>query len=81
MGVILNRQANIKVKQIWQHVSDAPCRTDALIHLGGPCEGPLMAVHSDESLSDMEIDTGLYLSTESEKLLGRNRIGDPGRLG
>jgi putative transcriptional regulator len=68
LGVILNRATNTTVKQLWEAVNESPCVNELPLHLGGPVEGPLMAVHRDESLSEIEIIPGAYFSAEPAKL-------------
>ena len=46
MGLVINRPTKTTVAEAWRQVSEAPARREALIHLGGPCRGPLMAVHA-----------------------------------
>jgi putative transcriptional regulator len=36
--------------------------------LGGPCEGPLVALHTDEFLLEMVVLNGLYFCAGKEKL-------------
>ena len=40
-GVVLNRPSNTLLKEVWSNVSETPCTTEAVIHHGGPCPGPL----------------------------------------
>ena len=67
-GVVLNRPSNTLLKEVWSNVSETPCTTDALIHHGGPCPGPLMAVHKEEFLAESEVLPNLYFATDKEKL-------------
>lgn len=67
-GVILNRGMTATVKEVWQQVSHTDCHTEAPLYLGGPVEGPLMAVHRDESLSELAVLPGVYVSTGRDSL-------------
>jgi putative transcriptional regulator len=67
-GVIVNRRMTASVKQIWEQVSEEPCQCDAPLHMGGPVEGPLMALHADEELSEMAVLSGVFVSTGREML-------------
>lgn len=67
-GVILNRRMTASVKQIWEQVSEGPCQCAAPLHMGGPVEGPLMALHGEEELSEMSVLSGVYVSTGREML-------------
>ena len=53
MGLVLNRPTKTSVSEAWKQVSEAPCPTTGLIHLGGPCRGPLMAIHGDPALGEI----------------------------
>ncbi len=68
LGLILNRQTTASFQEAWSQVSDVPCHRDGLIFLGGPCEGPLVALHTDESLLELEVMPGLYFCAGKEKL-------------
>jgi putative transcriptional regulator len=67
-GVVLNRPSDTTLKEVWGNVSETPCETTALVHHGGPCPGPLMAVHTEEFLAESEILPNLYFASDREKL-------------
>lgn len=68
LGLILNRRTEADLKQTWSKLSDVPCHREASIFLGGPCEGPLVALHTNEFLLEMEVMPGLYFSAGKDKL-------------
>ncbi|OYV86044.1 MAG: hypothetical protein B7Z73_12445, partial [Planctomycetia bacterium 21-64-5] len=53
---------------IWEQISEGPCDCQAPLHMGGPVEGPLMALHGDVSLSEMVVLPEVYVSTGREML-------------
>jgi putative transcriptional regulator len=67
-GLILNRPSDTPLKSVWNKVSETPCTTEAIIHHGGPCPGPLMAVHREEFLAESEVIPNLYFAADREKL-------------
>ena len=67
-GLILNRPTETRVREVWGKVSESECRTDERLHVGGPVEGPLMALHTDELVMEMEILPGIYFSANRDKL-------------
>jgi putative transcriptional regulator len=67
-GLVLNRRLNATLRQIWKQVSQQPCRCEAALYLGGPVEGPLMAIHTEGELSEIEIVEGLFFSAGGENL-------------
>jgi len=68
LGVVLNRIADQSVGQLWAEVSNAPCTSEQKINLGGPVSGPLLAVHTNSQLSEIEIVAGVYLAARKEHL-------------
>ncbi len=68
LGLILNRPTSAQLKDAWSQVSDVPCHRDAPLFLGGPCEGPLVALHTHEFLLEIEVMSGLYFCASKEKL-------------
>jgi putative transcriptional regulator len=68
LGLILNRRTPADFQQVWSKVSDVPCHQAAPLFLGGPCEGPLVALHTQEYLLEIEVLPGLYFTSGKEKL-------------
>ena len=66
LGVILNRPLKITIQTAWEQISEGPCHADGFLHQGGPCEGPLMVLHTRKALSQVEVLPGLYFSTEKD---------------
>jgi hypothetical protein len=67
-GIVLNRPSGKMVEEIWDHVSDQPCNKNRPINVGGPVAGPLIAVHTEPALGDLELGSGIYFSTDKTKL-------------
>ena len=68
LGLVLNRPTKAHINEVWSQISDTPCVSSAVIHLGGPVEGPLMALHQDELLSDASVASGIYFTPEPAKI-------------
>jgi putative transcriptional regulator len=68
LGVILNRPLSATIKEVWDKVSDEPCASEEPLRFGGPCEGPLMALHTRQTLAETEVIPGVFLGVEPEKL-------------
>lgn len=76
LGLVLNRPLETTVSEAWEQVNDDGCSVEGVLHQGGPCEGPLMVVHTDHSLSEVEVRPGLYFSTQRdsvEQLVSMNK--------
>jgi putative transcriptional regulator len=67
-GVVLNRPSDFTIGEIWEKVGEAPCDSLDPLNLGGPVEGPLMAVHAEAECSESEILPGVYLATQKDYL-------------
>ncbi|MEX0979357.1 MAG: YqgE/AlgH family protein [Pirellulales bacterium] len=68
LGLILNRRTSAQLKEAWGQLSDVPCHREASIFLGGPCDGPLVALHTHEFLLEIEVMPGVYFSAGKDKL-------------
>ena len=67
MGLVLNRPTPLAVCEALRHSDDAgdtECETEEVLYQGGPCEGPLMALHGDKDLAQDEVAQGVYLATD-----------------
>lgn len=67
-GVVLNHPSEISVGEVWKKVSDNPCDNLDPVNVGGPVEGPLMAIHSEQECAEDRILPGVYFATQKELL-------------
>ena len=67
-GVVLNRPSSTRLKDVWSKISQTPCATNELLYVGGPVQGPLLALHCNSELSQVEAIPGVYVSTDSTEL-------------
>lgn len=67
-GVILNRPLPSTVGEIWELITNEPCDDPQPVLLGGPVEGPLMALHTQPDCSEREILPGVHFATDKEHL-------------
>ena len=68
LGLVLNRPLKTSIKQACEQALEIPCELDGPLYQGGPCEGPLMVVHTHETQSDIEVFPGVYFTTDREKI-------------
>src|SRR5260370_42187861 len=68
MGLVVNRPTKTTLAEAWKQVSQAPCPMNGLIYLGGPCRGPLMALHADTQQSEIGGVAGLHFSAGPDKI-------------
>ena len=68
LGVILNRPTDVTVADVWEKVAEEPCESLEVIRIGGPVQGPLMAIHSQMSCCETQILPGVYFATQRDYL-------------
>lgn len=68
LGLIINRPLATTVREAWRQVAEGPCSVEGQLYQGGPCEGPLMVVHTDRRASDLQILPGLHFSTDRDSI-------------
>src|SRR5205814_2997514 len=49
LGLILNHPLEMTIANAWEQVSEMPCEATGVLHQGGPCDGPLMVLHTEAS--------------------------------
>src|SRR5438876_10549654 len=55
MGLILNRPLETTIQEVCSQQLDLTCAVDGPLHLGGPCEGPLMILHTRQLDAQVEV--------------------------
>jgi putative transcriptional regulator len=68
LGLTLTRPIPKSVQDLWREVGGGPCSSERSVFLGGPVAGPLMAVHREPSLAELEILPGLFFCASRENL-------------
>lgn len=68
LGLVINRPLEMTLADAWRQVSETPCNAEALLHQGGPCEGPLTALHGEEEDIQLAVCIGVHFSSEREAL-------------
>lgn len=67
-GVVLNRPSNMQLEEVIEEARGRrPDRCDA-IYLGGPVEGPLLALHAQENLGE-PCDDDIWLTSDDDHLM------------
>ena len=64
-GVILNRPGDKTVDEVWELIDKEPPGCDLSVHVGGPVPGPLIALHTQQELSDQQVLPGLYVTAQA----------------
>ena len=64
-GVVLNKPGNQQLRSAWLQMTGASDGEQSLVH-GGPIGGPVLAIHQDHELAELEIPGGVFVSSKSE---------------
>ena len=67
-GVILNRPSDVTIAKVWDEVAKEPSESQDFVQIGGPVEGPLIALHSSLSLAEIPVVDGVFLSMGRDNL-------------
>ena len=74
-GLILNRPSDSPVSAVWEKVAGERCDCQDWVLVGGPVQGPLIALHSSIALSETQVlpagdesSLPVYISLERENL-------------
>lgn len=67
-GLVLNQPSGQRVKDLWDQVASGECQLEGPLCIGGPVEGPLLAVHADAALSEREIVPGVYFASQRDSI-------------
>jgi putative transcriptional regulator len=68
LGVIINQQISTTMTDLAGKVFVDDFEWDKPISLGGPVASSLMVLHTDESMADQEIISGVYITAEGSKV-------------
>lgn len=68
IGVVLNRPLDVTVSDACADAIPGASSVEAPLHLGGPCEGPLIALHGDPGCGGDEVIPGVHFSRDQEEI-------------
>ena len=67
-GLVLNRPTEESIQSIWEKVHGAPCAATQLIQAGGPVPGPLVALHREPAVGELQVLPGVWCSMQGEAI-------------
>lgn len=68
MGLVLNRPMGLSIEQVWDDVGTGECGKSGPVYQGGPCEGPMMLLHTHPEASQIDVCDGVCFATESDRV-------------
>jgi putative transcriptional regulator len=69
LGLVLNRPGNQSLDSMWDDLVDGACPQDLAVLVGGPLEGPLLALHADSTLAERGIVPGVFLAMRKDLIV------------
>ncbi|QNN20851.1 YqgE/AlgH family protein [Planctomycetales bacterium ZRK34] len=75
MGLILNRKTDAVLADALEALDDPSINLEVPLCVGGPCQGPLMVLHTDAGASDAHVIGDVHFSTEREHVESLLRNG------
>lgn len=68
-GLIVNRPTEHTISSVLEKAANKSFARPGSLHYGGPVDGPLVALHDQRDLADMDCANGVFLTTERDHLL------------
>jgi putative transcriptional regulator len=67
-GVVINRPQRKTLQELWREVGSSPCHSRQPIYLGGPVPGPLLSLHAQPKLGEVELAPGVFFAAKKQHL-------------
>lgn len=67
-GLILNRPLDVSLRDVLLKSLDEETEIEGMLYQGGPCEGPVMALHDDPARSQIDVQGEIYFTTERQDI-------------
>jgi putative transcriptional regulator len=68
LGVVVNRPLTKTIQELWREVGSAPCHSRQPVYMGGPVPGPLLSLHTQSALAEMEPAPGVFFAAKKPHL-------------
>jgi putative transcriptional regulator len=68
LGLVITRPLELAVADVLEKALERPFDIEDSLYLGGPCEGPLMALHDYAAASDINPTQGVHFASKRETL-------------
>ena len=69
LGLVLNRPGAERLDSIWDEEAHGPCPSDLAVMNGGPLEGPLLALHGVQAMTERDIVPGVFLAMRKKLVI------------
>jgi putative transcriptional regulator len=68
LGLVVNRPAPLPFHKVWEQLCKEPCPTEVELFVGGPCGGPLMALHASSELGEIDVTEELHFTADIQHI-------------
>jgi putative transcriptional regulator len=68
VGLVLNRPLQMTIAEAFKQISEESYPIEGMLHQGGPCEGPLMVLHTQADAGESQVLDSVFLTTEKSKI-------------
>ena len=55
-------------RSVCEELGESPCDSQQLVNAGGPSDGPVMALHTQESFADLRVVPGVFLAIQKDNV-------------
>ena len=68
-GIVLNKPSEVPLEEIWPELDEQEfVRANELVNIGGPCDGPVVALHSCPECTEVSVLPGVSMAVQSNNL-------------
>ncbi|MEL7496420.1 MAG: YqgE/AlgH family protein [Planctomycetota bacterium] len=67
-GLVLNKPSDVQVNSVWDELDAKNAHAEKLINIGGPCEGPLIAIHNSLAFAEFPLIPGVAMTVGIDNL-------------
>ena len=68
-GIVLNKPSEVQLEEIWPELDEEQfVRSNELVNIGGPCEGPVVALHTCPDCTEVSVLPGVSMAVKSNNL-------------
>ena len=68
-GIVLNKPSEVPLEDVWPELDEAEfSRENELVNIGGPCEGPVVALHTCVECSEAPVLPGVEMAVKQDNL-------------
>jgi len=68
-GIVLNKPSAVPVETVWPELDETEfCRENELVNIGGPCEGPVVALHTCTECNEVSVLPGVGMAVKQDNL-------------